>query len=417
MIMRNKSLMLAMLLVLVVGSIGLAAEDELIIYSWWTAGGEEDGLFALYDVYEDWYPGIEVVNATVAGGAGTNAKAVLRTRMLGGDPPDSFQVHGGAGIIDTWVVPGYMEPITFLWEEEGWFDVFPEELVEMISYEGEVYSVPAGIHRSNFMWYNIPLFEEYGLEPPTTFDEFFEVAEVFAENGVPALAIGSREQWEVTHLFESLLAAVGGPDLYVELFNGEHSWTHPAVIEALEVLDQMLDYVNEDHAALTWDQATGHVLNGRAAMTVMGDWAKGYFVANDAEANVDYGALPTPGTEGIFIVVTDTFGLPDGAPNRGNAVNWLRMLGSVEGQNAFNPLKGSIPARVDVPTDPYDAISLQAMDDFADDVLIPSAAHGAAVVESFAAALNDEMGIFTVERSPENTANRLEQQALDLGLR
>ena len=58
------------------------------MFSWWTAGGEADGLNAMYDIYKKAYPNVEIINATVAGGAGTNAKAVLSTRLTGGDPPD-----------------------------------------------------------------------------------------------------------------------------------------------------------------------------------------------------------------------------------------------------------------------------------------------------------------------------------------
>ncbi len=68
---------------------------KLEMFSWWTAGGEADGLNAMYTLYRKAYPKVEIVNATVAGGAGTNAKAVLSTRLTGGDPPDSFQLHAG----------------------------------------------------------------------------------------------------------------------------------------------------------------------------------------------------------------------------------------------------------------------------------------------------------------------------------
>src|SRR3990170_8405616 len=72
-----------------------AAKSKLEIFSWWTAGGEAEGLAGMFTVYKKLYPNVDIVNATVAGGAGTNAKAVLATRLTGGDPPDSFQVHAG----------------------------------------------------------------------------------------------------------------------------------------------------------------------------------------------------------------------------------------------------------------------------------------------------------------------------------
>jgi Binding-protein-dependent transport system inner membrane component/Bacterial extracellular solute-binding protein len=109
----------------------------LVIHvSWWTTGDESAGLNALFDIYRAQNPGVEIVNATVAGGAGSNAKAVLKTRMLDGDPPDSFQVHMGHELIDTWVTTGYMEPLDSLYEEMGFNTAFPKELLEAASIDG-----------------------------------------------------------------------------------------------------------------------------------------------------------------------------------------------------------------------------------------------------------------------------------------
>ncbi|HUW96599.1 MAG TPA: extracellular solute-binding protein, partial [Anaerolineae bacterium] len=119
------------------------------IFSWWTAGGEAEGLDAMYDVFAAEYPDVEIINATVAGGAGMEAKAVLATRMQAGDAPDSFQVHAGHELIDTWVVADKMEAVTFIFEENGWLDVYPPGVIEVLSSGGDIWSVPVNIHRSN----------------------------------------------------------------------------------------------------------------------------------------------------------------------------------------------------------------------------------------------------------------------------
>src|SRR5690606_8635095 len=61
------------------------ASGQLVVGSWWTAGGEAEGLNGMFGIYKTKYPDVEIVNATVAGGAGTNFKAVLKTRLIGGD--------------------------------------------------------------------------------------------------------------------------------------------------------------------------------------------------------------------------------------------------------------------------------------------------------------------------------------------
>src|SRR5260221_11198151 len=116
------------------------------IFSWW-AGGEAPAKDALISLFKKEYPKIEVVDATVAGGSGVNAKAVLKTRMLGGQPPDTFQVHAGQELIGSWVVADRMEPLDELFKSEGWDAKFPKGLIALLSYNGHIRSVPVNIHR------------------------------------------------------------------------------------------------------------------------------------------------------------------------------------------------------------------------------------------------------------------------------
>src|SRR5690348_16924164 len=87
-----------------------AAENQVEVFSWWTGGGEAAGLEAMLKVFQQKNPDIEFVNAAVAGGAGTNAKAVLATRLAAGDPPDSWQAHAGWETIGTYVAANQVEP-------------------------------------------------------------------------------------------------------------------------------------------------------------------------------------------------------------------------------------------------------------------------------------------------------------------
>ncbi|MFC0559152.1 ABC transporter substrate-binding protein [Halalkalibacter alkalisediminis] len=377
-----------------------SSDGEVVeIFSWWTGAGEEDGLLALIDLFEEQYPDITVENAAVAGGAGTNAKAVLTSRIQGNDPPGTFQVHGGAELNDSWVAAGQMEPINDLYEQEGWMDKFPQDLIELVSKDGDIYSVPVNIHRSNVLWYNTAIFEEHGLEVPTTFDEFFAVAEELQSKGVTPLALGDREPWTASHLLENVLLGVLGADNYSALWTGERSFDDPSVVEAVEIFGEMLNYVNEDHSSRNWQDAAQLVANGEAAMNVMGDWAKGYFV-NDLNLTVkeDFGWVPTPGTEGSFMVITDTFGLPKGVSNPETVKQFLAVLGSVDGQDAFNPLKGSIPARVDADLSKYDVYGQETIEDFNNGELAPSLAHGSAASEGVVTQFNQAINIFVTQR-------------------
>ncbi|MUK87724.1 extracellular solute-binding protein [Ornithinibacillus sp. L9] len=391
------------------------ASSKVEIFSWWTGAGEEDGLLALIDLFEDQHPDIEVENAAVAGGAGTNAKAVLATRMQGNDPPSTFQVHGGEELNKSWVAADKMEPLNDFFEENEWMDKFPEELIDLVSSDGNIYSVPVNIHRGNPVFYNMEVFEEHGIEVPTTFDEFFEAAEKLEAAGVVPLALGDKESWTATQVFENVLLGVLGPDGYNDLFAGEISFTDERVVEAAEIFGKMLDYVNEDHASRNWQDSAQLVANGEAAMINMGDWAKGYF-ANDLglETNVDFGYFAFPETEGMFQVITDTFGLPKGVDNPDDVKEFLTVLGSVEGQDAFNPLKGSIPARVDADPEKYDDYGKDAMEDFKTARLVPSLAHGSAASEGFLTKANQAVNIFVTQRDVDTLLEALENAAPEM---
>lgn len=361
-----------------------AETGELEIFSWWTSGGEVEALNALYEIYGEKYPDVEIVNAALAGGAGQggNMKALLETRMMGGEPPDSFQVHLGRELIDSHVIADRMEPLDWLYEEEGLYDVFPQDLIEIASFEGKPYSVPVNIHRSNVLWYRPSKLAEVGVEePPKTWDEFFEVAEKLKEAGIPALAVAENEPNFSGHVFENVLNATMDPDAYRGLFDGSVGWDDERVTQALEILNRAYDYANPDYLSTSWGDINDRfVADDAPAMMIMGDWTHGVLMS---KGFTDYRWAPAPGTEGKFIVLSDSFGLPKNAPDRENAVNFLRVVGSREGQDAFNPIKGSIPARTDPDLDVYDEYLLWSMDDFKSNELVPSIQHGAAAKQSF----------------------------------
>jgi glucose/mannose transport system substrate-binding protein len=388
---------------------------QVEIFSYWTAGGEADGLNAIQEVFSAAHPDIEIINAVIAGGAGVNANAVLAQRMQGGDPPDTFQIHGGAELLDNWVKTGFMQPIGDLYERLELADKFPAGIIDLVSYEGEPYAVPVNVHRNGVLWYNKALFDQHGLTAPTTWDEFFTAADALQAADVAPLALGDKDGWTALNLFEQILLSELAPEDYRGIWAGTVPWTDERVTAALETMSRVLDYVNDDHATLSWDQAAGLVADGTAAMTVMGDWAKGYFTSAGLVPGEDFGWAPVPGTDGTFTVVTDTFALPKDVKNQDNAILWLETLASVDGQDAFNPLKGSIPARNDADRSKYDIYSTEAMDLFASGDLVPSQANGPATIPAFLGPITDAISVFVTSRDVAGTQATINQACIDSG--
>ncbi|MBV8532755.1 MAG: carbohydrate ABC transporter substrate-binding protein [Verrucomicrobia bacterium] len=411
--MPNRSPLKALAILVVVSQAPFcakAAENSLEVFSWWTSGGESAALDALFNVYKKRDPGVEIVNAAVAGGGGSAARPVLQTRLAGGNPPDTWQSHPGWELLDQYVEPGYCEPITELYKSDDWDKAFPKELVvDLMTKDRKIYAVLAGIHRGNVLWYNTKLLEQNGIKVggQMTFDQFFAACDKLKSAGIPALGVGDSDIWASAQLFENTLLGVIGPKGWTDLFAGAMQWDDPKVKEAMKLFAKMQEYMNPDHAALSWDQAIKELMEGKVAFSSMGDWADGEFLKANLKEREDFGWVSHPGTAGSFIVIADGFTLARRAPHREAAIAWLKSVGSREAQEAFNPLKGSIPARTDVDHSKFDGYHQWSMDSFAKDKPIPSCVHGEAAPAAFQQALNDAVTAFLMDKNIDNFANAL----------
>jgi glucose/mannose transport system substrate-binding protein len=389
-----------------------AGSAKLEMFSWWTAGGEADGLNAMYEIYKAKYPDVEIVNATVAGGAGTNAKAVLSTRLTGGDPPDSFQLHAGLEV-EKYEPDKYLQSLDDLYSSEGWDEAFPPDLITLLKYQDHFWGVPVNIHRSNVMWYNKQILTDNGIEPPATWDDWFAAAETLKAAGIVPLVIGTKEGWEAGHTFETILAGVLGAEGYNGLWTGATPWTDAKVTEALEAFKQVMTYANTDYSALTWSDAAQYLVDNKGAFHIMGDWTDGWFTSKNY---ADYGWAPVPGTQGIFVALSDSFAAAKGAPNQDNLMNWLKVAGSKEGQEAFNPKKGSICARTDCDPALFNEYLKSAMIDWSQDTIVPSVAHGAASYEKWATVYKDILNSFVTTGDVATAQSALQQACVDNGI-
>jgi glucose/mannose transport system substrate-binding protein len=336
--------------------------------------------------------------------------------MLGGNPPDSFQVHAGMELTTTYVVTGMMEPLTDLFDEWGVKDKFPQGLLDIVSYQGDIYSVPVNVHRGNIVFYNKEIFDELGLEEPTNWAEFIDAMNTVQEAGYVPLAMGDKNKWPAGQLFESIMVAEYGAEEYNKLFKGEAAFDQKALDRALDKIYELTNYFNRDHAALTWQDATRLLYDGEAVFNLMGDWAEGYMKTLGWVPGEDFGWFALPGTQDSFMLISDTFGLPENAPNRENAIKWLEFLATREAQDTFNPIKGSIPARIDADMSNYDPYLTSTIEDFSTKIITPSIAHGSAADESFITSMNDAINILLTTGNTSNAKRSILWAAEDAGL-
>ncbi|WP_308249780.1 ABC transporter substrate-binding protein [Sphaerisporangium fuscum] len=372
-----------------------AAKKQVEVFSWWTGPGEADGLKAMREIFQKQNPNLTFFDAAVAGGSGDKARALLSSKLQADQPPDTFQGHAGAEL-QGYIKAGKLEPLNSLYDELKLKDVFPQQLVDQLTYEGNVYSVPVNIHRSNVLWFNPKVLKAAGVSAaPKTVEEFITDLEAVKKTGKIPLSIGS--EWTVVHLLESVLLGSLGTDGYNALWAKGADWSNANVTKALDNFKTILSYAGAPQD--DWQPAAKQVADGAAAFNIMGDWAYGYF-HNPPDGGLgkkskeDFDWAPSPGTDGTFLWLSDSFTLPKGAPNRDGALAWLKVAASKEGQDAFNPKKGSIPARKDADKSLYQDYLAWSLEEWSKDKLAGSIQHGVVANDAWKTAITEAVGLF-----------------------
>lgn len=380
------------------------AGGQVEVFSWWVGPGEADGLAAMVKIFEAQYPNEKFVNAAVAGGAGTNAKAVLATRLQAGDPPDSWQAHAGEATF-AYVDAKQIQPLDDFFKSSGFGAALPTALLPLISKDGHPYSVPVNIHRSNVMWYNPKVLAAAKVTLPAggfaNWTDFFAACDKIKAAGKTCLALGPA--WTAEHLFENVMIGSLGADGWAGLWTGKTDWASADVTKALNNYAKALSYTNSDAATLSdWQPAAQLMTNGDAAFNIMGDWAYGYF-ANPApnglalKPHTDFDWTSPPGTQGIFVFLADSFVLPVGNKNVAGTMDWLTVAASKEGQEAFNPLKGSICARTDCDPKLFSEYSQNAAKDWASNTVVGSLTHEVVGNPSWDSKVATALGVFVAD--------------------
>lgn len=345
-------------------------EDSLEIFSWWTNPGEVEALNALLDVYRSENKGVDVTNAAAVNP--TTARQTLQTRLESGDPPDSFQAISGVDVM-SWVDQGKMVPITPLAMKNGWANSFPSAVTDILTRNGDLYAVPVNIERDNNLYYNSALMSANQVDPPQTLDDFYAACDTLQKANVTPLAMPAAGWVLALVAFETLMPSVNGGDYYLDFFSGNADPNGPELKALFGEFKKVVGCSNVATATDSWGDAGDTMYNGNTAMIVMGDWMKGYLEGGqDAKmktrakwtANQDFGVVPGLGSTGYFTFNSAVFGLPLGAehPNAGKA--FLTVAGSAAGQQAFNPLKGSVPARIDADLSLFDDMTRASAMDF-----------------------------------------------------
>jgi len=365
------------------GGDGGDGDQELEIVHWWAAGGEAEALDALVAGFEEEYPEVTVNNNPAPGGAGSALDTEIQSRILNENPPNTFQIWPGQAL-NTYLESDVLTDIgDSVWDDEM-EDAYLEGVRNLSQPQGDYVAVPLNIHRLNNLFYNVSVLEDADVDPSSLSspaDLLSAMETIDADTDATPMIHQTQAPWSSIQLWEDILIGEAGVDTYQDVLDGNVADNEDAVRSALQTLADYSEYFNEDAGSVAWDEANNQVIQGNAAFLHQGDWAAGqYGTAEDFEFGSDWDNVAFPGTEGVYHVVTDAFVMPTSNPSPEATEKWLSYCGSVDGQERFNPVKGSIPPRTDVPNDEFGPFLQAQREDFNNsDSQPPTIAHGTGV--------------------------------------
>jgi glucose/mannose transport system substrate-binding protein len=357
---------------------GAAQAAEVEVLHWWTSGGEAKALGTLRETLQG--QDITWKDMPVAGGGGSSAMTVLRSRVMSGNAPTAVQMMG-FDILD-WGEQGVTANLNEVAKAGNWDAVVPAALKRFAKTNGQWNSAPVNVHSTNWVWGNKAVLDNLGVAVPTSWDEFISAMQKAKAAGLTPLAHGGQA-WQDATVFDGVLMATGGVDFYrkalVDL--DEAALTSQTMEQVFDRMKQLRGLVDDNFSGRDWNLASAMVINGQAAFQMMGDWAKGEFLNAGKVPGEDFVCFRTPGTQGTVTFNADQFAMFQVDEARHDAqMKMASAILSPEFQIAFNTVKGSVPARTDVSDEAFDACGKKAMADLkeagANDTLIGSMAHG-----------------------------------------
>ncbi|MFZ1425371.1 MAG: ABC transporter substrate-binding protein [Geminicoccaceae bacterium] len=331
------------------------------VLHWWTSGGESAAVKVFADKFTE--AGGTWEDTAIAGGVAARTAGI--NRIVGGNPPTVMQFNTGKQF-DELVANDLLRDMDAVAVAGKWRDVLPPAVAAAATRDGKFFAVPVNIHGQNWLFYNTKVMADAGIEPPTTYEEMLAAAPKLKAAGVIPLAQGGQG-WQERLLFDSVLLAEGGPELFKAVYADKNvdAVKDPQFLKAADTYGQLRGLIDPGSPGRNWNDATGLVITGKAAMQVMGDWAKGEFIAAGLAPDKEYGCTVLPGG---YVMGGDVFVFPkiDDPARQAAQDKMAELMLAPETQLAFNSKKGSVPVRLDVDVSGMDACAQKGMAELRD---------------------------------------------------
>lgn len=365
------------LLLVLLSACGLAhgqslAAEELEVLHWWTAKSEQMAAEVLWQAAER--QGFTLTDIGISGGAGEGAVKVLKARILLGDAPALAQIIGPT--IREWAALDFFHSLNDIATNNAWYRSLPDPIFELVSHQQQAFAVPLAVHRINTQVYHPGIFEQLQLAPATDWDDFIDQLQRIQAAGHWPLA-HVNQAWQNATLFEIILAATAEPGTYWQIMveQDQERLLGPEMALALERLRDLKTYM-QPLSHQNWQAASQQVVEGKAAMQLMGDWAWAELQQITPEP---MGCQAFFRQHHIFSLDSLVF-FAQGGLNATQAQQLAHGLMQPEVLSEFARLKGAVPAHRQARAD-YNACQAQSAQDFHQAIRLPSLVHRATARE------------------------------------
>ena len=390
--MKVRAIMAALAATGLMGAVSAQAAESVEVLHWWTSGGESKAVGVLKDDMTK--QGYTWKDFAVAGGAGAAAMTALKTQVISGNAPSAAQIKGP--LIQEWADQDVLVNIDSVAKDENWKKNLPPEIDKIMQYKGHYVAAPFSVHRVNWLYINKAALDKAGGKVPTTWGEFFTVADKMKANGIMPIAMGGQP-WQDLTLWEDVVLSQGAPFYKKALVDlDQATLSSPQMVKVFDTVRKIQGYFDSGRTGRDWNLATAMVINNKAGMQFMGDWAKGEFANANKKSGVDYVCAPVPGTDKAYTFNVDSFVFFQQKGQKAATPGQLAMAKTIMSppfQEQFSLYKGSIPVRLGVSMTKFDDCAKKSYTDEQTAIkssgYVPSLAHGMAQPDAVAGAITD----------------------------
>lgn len=265
--------------------------------------------------------------------------------FLTADAPDLANWYAGNRMLP-YVNAGLFEPVDDVWNDNGLNESLASA-ADSMTIDGKKWGVPYTYYQWG-VYYRKDIFEENGIAVPKNWDDFLAAGKKLNAAGVTPITIGTKYLWTAGGVFDYLNLRTNGYKFHMALTKGEAKWTDDRVRKTMANWKTLLDndFFIENHAAYSWQEALAPMVQGKAAMYVMGNFA----VAPLREAGLtddQLGFFQFPVIDASVPLAeeapTDTIHIPANAKNKADAKKFLAYLARADVQTQINNTLGQLP--------------------------------------------------------------------------